>query len=367
MRAKRSASLLLGLLALLGVVVAIGWSATRKNTVETEQARLAAQTTVRVVSGSEKMGLLTDPRFLAAMARHGLVVEARKAGSREIATRPDLSRFDVAFPAGQPAAAKIREAIPAKGAETVLVTPMVIASWQPIAATLEANDVVRRTDDGHRVVDMARLLALMDADTRWRDLPHNEAFSVGKSVLVSTTDVRTSNSAAQFLALASYLGNGRDVVTSTGSATRLAAQLTPLFAKQGFQERSSAGPFEDYLTIGMGKVPLVWIYEAQFFEHALAGHLKTDMVLLYPSPTIFSKHVAVALSDTGLRFIQAMADPQIQAIAADYGYRAGNPAALQSRLATHGLTLPEIIDVADAPTHDLLEHMIVTIEARLTH
>ena len=32
----------------------------------------------------------------------------------------------------------------------------------------------------------------------------------------------------------------------------------------------SAGPFEDYVEIGMGKAPLVMIYESQFIEYALA-------------------------------------------------------------------------------------------------
>jgi hypothetical protein len=367
MQAKRGASLLLGILVLLGVAAAIWWSTLRKTESDAAQARREAQVVVRVVSGSEKMGLLTDPRFTAAMARQGLSVEARKSGSREIATRPDLASFDVAFPAGQPAAAKIREAATTKGAETALVTPMVIASWRPIARILEANGIVREEGGALWIIDMEKLFALMAEEKRWRDLAGSEGFAVGKSVLVSTTDVRTSNSAAQFLALASYLMNGRNVVTSADTARRLAEGATPLFSKQGFQESSSAGPFEDYLSIGMGKVPLVWIYEAQYLEQALQGHLKPDMVLLYPRPTIFSKHVAVALSDAGLRFAAALRDPEVRAIAADYGYRVDGAEELRRKLEAHKLPLPEIIDVADAPTHDLLEQMILTIENRLAH
>jgi hypothetical protein len=363
MHFRRGVGLFLGLLLLGGVAVAVWWSSNDKHAV----AQLAGRTTVRVVSGSEKIGLLTDPRFQAVMARHGLVVEARKSGSREIATRPDLASFDVAFPAGQPAAAKIRQAIQAKGAETLLVTPMVIASWRPIAEILKRNGIVREDGGGLWIVDMGKLIDIVNGGVRWRDLPDSAAFAVGKSVLVSTTDVRSSNSAAQYLALTSYLINGHDVVTSTDAAERLAMRIAPLFARQGFQERSSAGPFEDYLTIGMGKVPLVWIYEAQYLEHALKGNLKPDMVLLYPRPTIFSKHVAVALSDAGLAFIAAMADPEIQSIAADYGYRVEGGTALRDKLAAQHLDLPDIIDVADAPTHDLLEHMIVTIESGLAH
>lgn len=365
MDVKRSASAGLGILVLLGVGLAIWWSSSQKAEGDAERQRQTALVKVRVVSGSEKMPLLNDPRFRAAMERQGLVVEAHKAGSREIATRADLASFDAAFPAGQPAAAKIREAVKSKGAEAALVTPMVIASWKPIAQVLEQNGIVRREAETYWVVDMDKLLALISAEKRWRDLPNNTVFAVGKSILVSTTDVRTSNSAAQFLALASYLYNGRDVVTSSQTAGKLASQIAPMFIKQGFQESSSSGPFEDYLSIGMGKVPMVWIYEAQFLEQALKGGLKPEMVLLYPRPTIFSKHVVVALSDAGLRFSQAMRDPEVMSIAADYGYRVDTSAALRQKLVAKSLALPDIIDVADAPTHDLLESMIATIETKL--
>lgn len=364
MRLNRIASIALGVLVLVGVAAAVFWSSARKGEQDQASARLSARETVRVVSGSEKMALLEDPRFVAVMEKKGLVIEARKSGSREIATRADLTSFDVAFPAGQPAAAKIRDTVKTLGSETVLVTPMAVASWQPIAEILQANGIIRETAGTWWIGDMDKLFKLMREDKRWRDLPGNSTFAVGKSILVSTTNVSTSNSAAQFLALASYLANGRDMVTDADTARRLAAGIAPMFTKQGFQEQSSAGPFEDYLSIGMGKVPLVWIYESQFFEQALRGTLKPGMVLLYPQPTIFSKHVVVALSDAGLRFAQAFKDPEVMAIAADYGFRVEGNDSLKTKLATRNLVVPEIIDVADAPVHDILETMILTIENR---
>ncbi|ATE60670.1 substrate-binding domain-containing protein [Thauera sinica] len=363
MQAKKLLSLALGVLMLVGVIAAVFWSSGKKTANDAQASHIV----VKVLTGSEKMPLLTDPRFEAAMARQGLIIEARKAGSREIAVRSDLASFDVAFPAGQPAAAKIRQAVTSKAAESVLVTPMVIASWKPVAELLKANGIVREADGALWVIDMEKLLALMTKGERWRDLPGNKSYAVGKSILISTTDVRTSNSAAQFLALASYLFNGRDVVADSATASKIADQVVPFFAKQGFQESSSAGPFEDYMTIGLGKVPLVWVYESQYIEQALKGALKSDMVLLYPQPTVFSKHTAVALSDPGMRFLAALKDPEVQAISADYGYRVeGSGDTLKQKLQTQGMALPDIIDVADAPAHDFLEQMISEIETRLS-
>src|SRR5262249_16407818 len=153
-------------------------------------------------------------------------------------------------------------------------TPMVVASWKPIADVLAANGIVKQEAQAYWIVDMGKLLELMAAGKRWRDLPGNAAFPVGKSVLVATTNVSTSNSAAQFLGLGSCLFNGSEVVQNAEQADRAAKKVGPLFARQGFQEASSSGPFEDYLTIGMGKTPLVWIYEAQFLEQALQHSVK---------------------------------------------------------------------------------------------
>ena len=357
---------LLGVLLLGGIGAGIWYSFSDKSAATQTAARAANQITVRVVSGSEKIPLLKDERLVKVMSKYNITLDVQKAGSREIASLPDLKTFDVAFPAGQPAAEKIRLTAGAKKTATAFATPMVVASWKPIAETLVSNGIVKQEAGAYWILDMAKLLDLMATGKRWRDLPNNTAFSVGKSVLVSTTNVSTSNSAAQFLALSSYLFNGAEVVATAEQADAAARKVAPLFARQGFLESSSSGPFEDYLAIGMGKTPLVWIYEAQFLEQALQRGMKPEMVLLYPRPTIFTKHVMVALSDKGVRFVEAMADPAVLAIAAEYGYRSENSGGLEtirSSAKAKGLALPDLVDLVDAPAYDMLERMIVAIEA----
>jgi hypothetical protein len=345
---------------ILGLVIlaAVGYAVKRS---ASDRAATTSRVTLRILSGSEKMALLKDERLAKVLERHGVALEVQKCGSREMPERPDLKSYDVAFPAGQPAAELIRRKTGAKASTTAFSTPMVIASWRPIAEVL-AGVGVARSEGTVWSVDMARLLDLMVAGKRWRDLPGNTAFAVGKSVLVSTTSASTSNSAAQFLALASYLRNGGEVVASPERAERVALELQPLFGRQGYQEASSSGPFEDYLSIGMGKTPLVWIYEAQFLEQALRHGLQPEMVLLYPRPTLFTKHVMVPLSDQGARFVEAMADPAALAIAAEYGYRSEGLEALRGAARAKGLTLPDLVDLVDAPAFDLLERMIIAIE-----
>jgi hypothetical protein len=357
---------MLGVLLLTGIGAGIWHSFSDKSAEKQATAKAASQITVRVVSGSEKIPLLKDERLLQVLGKYNIALDVHKAGSREIAGLPDLKTYDVAFPAGQPAAEKIRLTTGAKKSTTAFATPMVVASWKPIAETLVSNGIVKQEAGAYWILDMAKLLELMAAGKRWRDLPNNTAFAVGKSVLVSTTNISTSNSAAQFLALSSYLFNGAEVVATPEQADAAARKIAPLFARQGFQESSSSGPFEDYLAIGMGKTPLVWIYEAQFLEYALRQGSKPEMVLLYPRPTIFTKHVMVALSDKGVRFVEAMADPSILAIAAEYGYRSessGSLEAIRAAAKAKGLAVPDLVDLVDAPAYDMLERMIVAIES----
>ena len=105
-------------------------------------------------------------------------------------------------------------------------------------------------------------------------------------VTVLEADARDkSNSGGMYLALAAYLANGNNVVDNEADADKVAASMVGLFSKQGFQESSSAGPFEDYTSMGIGKAPLVMIYEQQFLEYVLSHpNPNPDMVLLYPGP-----------------------------------------------------------------------------------
>ena len=89
---KRALSLVLTGLLIAGVAVAViaGHVGKAKT-----PGRL---TTVRGIIGSEKQPFFADPRVRRIFANHGLDVEVDTAGSRQIATTIDLTRYDFAFP-----------------------------------------------------------------------------------------------------------------------------------------------------------------------------------------------------------------------------------------------------------------------------
>lgn len=357
---------ILTVLLLVGVGLGIWFSSEGKK----REDQAAAMVTVKGLSGSEKLPFLQDPRVLAVLEKQGIRLQAQKAGSREIALRPDLKQFDYAYPAGVPAATKLQKEQGIRQTFPTFFTPMALASWKPVVTVLEANGIVEKRGQAWYVIDMMKLLRWMDDGKRWRDIPGNSQYPVGKSILVSTTDIRTSNSAAMYLALLSYLANERNVVQGEAQVGQVLPLVAPLFLKQGYQESSSAGPFEDYVSMGMGKAPLVLVYEAQFLEYLArtpAAARNLGMVLLYPEPTVYTKHVLVPLDDKGRRVGEALAnDPELQRLAVEHGYRVADPKLFREINRARGIEAPDsLLDVIDPPAYEILEKMITAIEQQM--
>lgn len=368
MNNRRPLALLLLILVVLGVGIGV-YRSNRTVTSQREAARLAAQTQVLAGAiGSEKEPFLDDAAVKEALAKAGFEVRPDRVGSREIATSFKPGTYAFGWPSGVPAATKLKIVSHAQGETTPFYTPMVIATWKPIADILAANGVV--TGKGQfRQLDMHKLLDLMLADKRWRDLTGNSAFAVNKAVLVTTTDVRKSNSAAMYLSLLSYVANNDTVVEDRATAQAIAEKLAPLFLRQGFQESSSASPFTDYAAMGMGKTPMLFAYESQVVEHLLKPDAprKAQMVVLIPSPTILSKNVFVPYTAEARRLGTLLAsDPAIREAAHRYGYRLPDDPGVPPAWTKAAITAPPtILDVADPPSFEMLEAMIGVIEAKL--
>jgi hypothetical protein len=176
-----------------------------------------------------------------------------------------------------------------------------------------------------------------------------------------------------YLSLLTYVVNGESIVQSQAEVDRVLPQVEGLFLRQGFQESSSASPFDDYLALGMGKTPLLVCYESQliqFFvqrpERLKPGHASGDMVIMYPKPTVYSKHVFVPYSDNGRRLGEALdSDASLRSLAHEFGFRTGGDQKGPEVWATRGVHVPDVlVDVIDPPTHEWLERMVQAIEAK---
>lgn len=355
---KRWLGPLLSIVLIFGVGAAIFVSA-RGNWLERQKV------TVRGLIGSEKEEFFRDERVIRALDRLGLAVDFEKAGSREMALKLNSASYDFGFPAGVPAAEKIRQDwnISSPGYDAFF-SPMAIASWKPIADLLVKNGVAGE-ENGYYTLDMEGFLRLVDENRRWNELAGNTVFDASRSVLINSTDITRSNSAAMYLALASYVQNNNSVVQNSAQANAVLPLMTTLFAKQGMTGYSSEEPFEDYLAMGMGKAPLVMVYEAQYLAEAARpnGNLRPEMTLIYPNPGIFTKHVLVPLTENGKKLGEALVnDEELRRLAVEHGLRNDDVAYFDNFVEQHGLQVPDaILNVADTPTFEILEQMIQAI------
>jgi hypothetical protein len=242
---------------------------------------------------------------------------------------------------------------------------MVVASFKPIVDILVANNLAA-SQNGVYTLNVKKYLKAVAKNVHWKQLRRTSAYPVDKSLVITSTDVRTSNSAAMYLSLASYVANGDNIVQSRVQANAILPLMTQMFLKQGFVSSTSEQPFDDYLTIGIGKSPLVMIYEAQFVARAALkdGSIRPDMVLLYPQPTVLSKHTFVPLTTNGDRLGKALTtDAKLVQLEVEYGFRTASPAAFHDFTRSHGVNVPDsIVNAVDPPSYEILEYMIRRID-----
>ncbi|MEU5262583.1 hypothetical protein [Amycolatopsis sp. NPDC021455] len=347
---KRRVSIGLAVVLLLAVVGVIIWGDDSKPDL----------TTVRGVIGSEKQAFFTDQRVVDAFARHGVKVEVDTAGSRQIATTVDLGKYAFAFPSSSPAAQKIQRDRKVTTVYTPFQSPMAVATFEPIVALLKANGVVRKGAGDYDVFDIGKYLELAKAGTRWDQLPGNTAYPARKNVLVTTTDPRESNSAAMYLSIVSFVANGNTVVSTPEQEAKVLPSVAKLFLDQGYTQNSTEGPFEDYLSAGMGKTPLALVYESQYVGRVVRGDgsVRPDMRMLYTAPTVYSKHTLVPLSADGDKVGRLLAtDPELGKLAATFGFRTNDPK-LFADVAAPAHAPADLVDAVEPPSFETLERLL---------
>ena len=338
-----------------------------------EQKAIASATPLNGVIALDVEPFFKDPRVIKVLAANKLPVNVVRIGSREMAGKVVAGAMpDFLFPSGVVAANQIadaaRKANVAAAQSSPFFTPMVIASWEPIAKILVANGIAKPLSPKVYGVDMAKLTELMLKKKRWKDFKDAAGYDVSRSVLVSTTDVRRSNSAAMYLALTSHALLG-DVVTDRATAQATALKLVELFKRQGYQENYVNGNFDDYVAIGIGKTPLAFIYENQLVSYALAKKgVAADMVLLYPQPTIVNKVVFIATNERAKALADLLSsNAELQGIAVEYGFRIADTQRFVDAVKATGLAVePRLTQVVDPPAFEIMAEMIDTVAKEMT-
>ena len=316
------------------------------------------------VIGSEKREYFEDPAVVERLAELGYKVKVSTAGSRRIATEVDLEQEDFVFPSSSPATQKVTDQGSGYSADYPFFSPMAVATFQPIVELLEGAGVVRREGDSF-VLDVNAYIDLAQEKKRWRDL--GDSFPSPRNVQISTTDIRTSNSAAMFLSILAWQFGEREP-DKANDVRWLTEQISPFFTGQGYTQSSSAGPFNDYLSQGMGSAPMVMVYEAQFLGEKMKpnSRIKDDMVLVQLDPTVLANHGLVGISPEGKELGRLLStDEQLQRLAAEHGFRPASNDYLTPALQDKQLPPPSsYVSSVDPPNYDRLEALIEGVGMR---
>lgn len=210
-----------------------------------------------------------------------------------------------------------------KASKIVFNTPLVLYTHTPVAEALKSQGIAGESD-GVTTVDMEILTEWIASGKTWADIGLPELYG---SISVATTDPVKSNSGNMFAGLlANTLAGG---VTSEEDLPEVLPQLQAIFQRLGYMESSSSDLFDQFLKTGMGAKPLIAGYESQLLEFAVQepetwAQVQEDIVLLYPTPTVWSSHVYIALDDAGAQGAQAFLDEEIQRLAWErHGFRTG--------------------------------------------
>lgn len=274
--------------------------------------------------GGEKMGLMQNPKILRILReKYGLSIKVERKGSVEMVTTEPLAGPDFIWPASQNQVETYKlGGRPSKGDEIVLVSPIVLFSWDIVQAGLSAKGLVA-TKDGVYYLPTDQLVKLVTIKTKWSEVGLGEIFG---TVHVAFTDPLRSNSGAQYLALLATILTGEEALTPANVETVRPA-IAHLQETQGLTQGSSGELFSQYVKQGPGAFPLVAGYENQIIEFGqanpdMAELIRTRLRILYPTPTIWSNHPIIALTDNGKKLIVAMRDAEIRRLAwSEHGFR----------------------------------------------
>lgn len=362
---KLSKSKIIGLIALLAVVgVVCGTLVWRQS--QPAPAEPTEQVSITGYLGGEKIGLFDDAKFKALAAKQGIAIDYRKAGSPAMMDT-DRKGMGYLFPSSR-AAVEYGNAkgVKAPQSDIVFNSPIVLYTHKAVADGLVNGGLVTKDDSGAYHMDMAKAVDAMVANTTWADVGYTAGYGQFR---IDSTDPVKSNSGNEYAALlATVLNGGQPAMVD--SVARDGKTIASIFAKSGWMETSSEDSFNQFLTLGVGSKPMMVGYESQLLDLAVNQpdafkQIKDDVVIVYPTPTVWSTHTLMALDEKR----RHTAEPVENTGGAEAGV--GAPWLPRGQLRRHrfdqpirrGGTLDQIPAVSELPNNDAMQHLITTLQS----
>lgn len=282
------------------------------------------QVSITGLVGGEKINLLENARVKEiAKKEYGLTYDYRKAGSVDMVQPGASDNFQYLFPSSQ-FAADLQEYLGGENqfSDIMFNTPIVLYSRHIVVDVLIKAGYVTE-DNGIYTVDMAKLANAMKEGKSWADIGLTELYG---DILVDTTNPNASNSGNMFLGLLANALNENKAITKD-QVTELKPVLKAIYNKIGYSQTSSSDLFNQFLKQGVGAYPIIAGYESQWLEFSkiepnVYNQVKDDIVMLYPSPTVWSSHVLIGIDEGAEVMRKLMLDEEVQEIAwSQHGFR----------------------------------------------
>ena len=205
-----------------------------------------------------------------------------------------------------------------------LNTPIVIYSWKQVVDSLIKEEIVTFKDNVYYITDMKKLMNYILEKKKWSEIGLDSIY--GNININSTDPVTSSPGATYYGLLLSILCDG-DV--NEQNIDEALEKLKVFYTKSGYMNNTPADLFESYLKTGMGGKPMIVDYEKSLIDFAKKNpngynQIKDQIVVLYPTPTIWNSHCIAALSDNGKTYLKVFENAKVQQIAWErYGFRTG--------------------------------------------
>ena len=322
MKLRQFAGLAL-LLMVIGVVA--GYVLLKDNTGD------APKSATVVGIGGGKGPFLEDPALIKLLQeKYGLTIDFTRVPSIDQYARC-TEGIDFCWPSSQ-TIGELLESKPGLNvlqSEVIFNSPIVMYSWTPIVDALVQQGIVEQRGDTYYIVDFARLLQMDTDGVLWKDLGLP---TMNGGVQIRTSDPTASNSGNSFVGLMANTLNGGRVADDVAIGPIL-PQLVSWFNQRGLMPDTTTEMWEQFFTLGMGASPIIAAYESNLIEYCLQNasedsqkFIRDNVRTLYPSPTVWSSHPMLALTEGGQRLIEALRDPEVQRLGWEqHGFRTAVP------------------------------------------
>lgn len=329
-----------------------------------------ARRPLTIVEMAGNLPFLDDREVVETLRDAGVEVRQTQFGSRQAADRVDLSKYDIVV-SGSAVQARLVEKQLGPNVATAqwFASPMVVATSAPIAELLKSIGLASPNGDGTWTFDVDPYLREVRAGRRWMDIGRDGGPARGAGsapypspnrMLVTTTDPQFSNSAAMFVAIASFVLNKGNVVADEGAVQRVLPGLAMCFGPQGDMPLRTSDLMSTFLVGGEYAVPMALVYENDVITaHRREPTAAANMVTMYPSPNILSDNTLTMRTDVGRRLGRLLvSDERMQRLARHWGYRNTSSAEFIAQMSADGIVVGQQMLTIKPPTYQVLNRLI---------